>query len=173
MEVAPEVSAAMAEKQHCYDLRDLEKLELPLLRNLMERHRVPFDLEEELSEEDERRVALRSFADSGWMRKTSKTTNAESELPGSLKASQAKDETTEGRGQKSQEHCEQAVQLDEAKEEGDAEKRKERSSERAGEGSSRAPSVASMASRANTQPGTQPGEAEPASEEGPAAKSRG
>ena len=73
MEVTPEVSAAMAEKQHRYDLRDLEKLELPLLRNLMERHRVPFDLEEELSEEDERRVALCSFADSGWMRKASKT----------------------------------------------------------------------------------------------------
>ena len=70
VEVAPELSA---EKKFRYDLQDLEQLDLPLLRNLMERHRVPFDLEEDLSEDDERRVALRSFADAGWMRGASKT----------------------------------------------------------------------------------------------------
>ena len=70
VEVAPELSA---EKNFRYDLQDLEQLDLPLLRNLMERHRVPFDLEEDLSEDDERRVALRSFADAGWMRGASKT----------------------------------------------------------------------------------------------------
>lgn len=72
VEVAPELSAA-TEKKFRYDLQDLEKLDLPLLRNLMERHRVPFDLEDDLSEDDERRVALRSFADAGWMRGASKT----------------------------------------------------------------------------------------------------
>ena len=72
VEVAPELSAA-TEKKFRYDLQDLEKLDLPLLRNLMERHRVSFDLEDDLSEDDERRVALRSFADAGWMRGASKT----------------------------------------------------------------------------------------------------
>mmetsp|Transcript_18745 Transcript_18745/g.42205 ORF Transcript_18745/g.42205 Transcript_18745/m.42205 type:complete len:407 (+) Transcript_18745:75-1295(+) len=75
VEVTPEL-----EKKLRYDRRELEKLELPLLRNLMERHRVPFDLEQDLSEEEEKSELLQSFADSGWMRTGSKGSKAASQV---------------------------------------------------------------------------------------------
>ena len=48
--------------------QELLTLEMPLLRNLLERHKVPYSIEDDLSEEEERSVALRSFAASGWMK---------------------------------------------------------------------------------------------------------
>ena len=41
---------------------------MPLLRNLLERHKVPYSIDEDVSEEEERSVALKSFAEFGWMK---------------------------------------------------------------------------------------------------------
>jgi len=68
VEVAPE-EQCLIDTWLCYEAGELEKLELPLLLNLMERHRVPFSSDRsDLSEDEEREAALRSLAESGWMR---------------------------------------------------------------------------------------------------------
>lgn len=50
-----------------YEAEELRDLPLPLLRNLLERHRVIWNVEEELSEEEERVKVMQSLAESGWM----------------------------------------------------------------------------------------------------------
>lgn len=52
----------------CYDQEELLTLDLPLLRNLLERHKVPYSLDEDVSEEEERIIALKSFAEFGWIK---------------------------------------------------------------------------------------------------------
>eukprot|EP00930_Biecheleria_cincta_P007539 TRINITY_DN10877_c0_g1_i2.p1 TRINITY_DN10877_c0_g1~~TRINITY_DN10877_c0_g1_i2.p1 ORF type:complete len:401 (-),score=73.54 TRINITY_DN10877_c0_g1_i2:4-1206(-) len=69
VEVVPEDSGS-PEKQLCYEAKELEKLELSLLLNLAERHRVPLDRDrDDLTEEEERQATLRSLEDSGWMKR--------------------------------------------------------------------------------------------------------
>eukprot|EP00931_Biecheleriopsis_adriatica_P067005 TRINITY_DN4120_c0_g1_i2.p1 TRINITY_DN4120_c0_g1~~TRINITY_DN4120_c0_g1_i2.p1 ORF type:complete len:492 (+),score=81.69 TRINITY_DN4120_c0_g1_i2:224-1699(+) len=79
VEVAPEESSTEPAKRLRYEAKELENLELPLLHNLMERHRVPFDaVTLNLNEEEERKVALKCFADSGWLRDSKPPTDKES-----------------------------------------------------------------------------------------------
>ena len=51
-----------------YEKEELLNLDLPLLRNLLERHKVPYSLDDDVSEEEERCAALKCFAASGWMK---------------------------------------------------------------------------------------------------------
>ena len=65
LEQAPDV-VLEEDLEKSYDLEELRDLPLPLLRNLLERHRVLWD-EEELSEEEERVKVMQRLAQSGWM----------------------------------------------------------------------------------------------------------
>jgi len=68
VEVSPEESECALDKRHRYEARELEMLELSLLLNLIERHRVPLSRErDDLTEEEERQAALKSLTESGWM----------------------------------------------------------------------------------------------------------
>lgn len=69
VQVEPEFDDKLEKKRLRYELGELEELELPLLHNLMERHRVPFHTEKvDLSEAEERELALQSFRNEGWLR---------------------------------------------------------------------------------------------------------
>lgn len=64
VEVVPEDSERL-----CYEPKELENLELPLLLNLLERHRVPSTREQDdLTEEQERQAAFQGLEDAGWMK---------------------------------------------------------------------------------------------------------
>lgn len=68
VQVEPEFDDSLEKKRLRYELGELEELELPLLHNLMERHRVPFHPEKlDLSEAEERELALESFRNEGWL----------------------------------------------------------------------------------------------------------
>jgi len=64
---APGVHLSPDPEKQVYDECELRSLELPLLRSLMERHRL-LPLPEDRDEEKERAEALRRFASAGWMR---------------------------------------------------------------------------------------------------------
>ena len=70
LEVAPDVVVEDENPQTrwIYEKEELLNLDLPLLRNLLERHKVPYSLDDDVSEEEERCAALKCFAESGWMK---------------------------------------------------------------------------------------------------------
>lgn len=70
LEVAPDVVVEDENPQSrwIYEKEELLNLDLPLLRNLLERHKVPYSLDDDVSEEEERCAALKCFAESGWMK---------------------------------------------------------------------------------------------------------
>lgn len=70
IEVAEELVVSERPKRLLYEAKELISLELPLLRSLVERHRVPhvFFNESSATEEQERAAALKSFAEAGWIR---------------------------------------------------------------------------------------------------------
>lgn len=70
LEVAPDVVVEDENPQSTwiYEKEELLNLDLPLLRNLLERHKVPYSLDDDVSEEEERCAALKCFAASGWMK---------------------------------------------------------------------------------------------------------
>jgi len=79
VEVAPEEQCFADDYRLSYEVGELETLELPLLVNLMERHRVHHNADRsDLTEEEERKAALKSLADSGWMQDASKTASKSS-----------------------------------------------------------------------------------------------
>lgn len=69
LEVAPDI---VVEEENTgatiYEKEELLTLDMPLLRNLLERHKVPYSIDDDVSEEEERSVALKSFAEFGWMK---------------------------------------------------------------------------------------------------------
>lgn len=75
LEAAPNVEVAPDEhlglprpKSLLYQRKELGSLELPLLRSLMERHRVLLDCgEQDLSEDEERDLVLKGFETAGWL----------------------------------------------------------------------------------------------------------
>jgi len=73
VEVLPEVElGGFTEHKLRYEAGDLRTLELPLLHNLMERHRVPCSSQlADLSEDEERHAVLQGFAASGLLRDSS------------------------------------------------------------------------------------------------------
>lgn len=69
LEVAPDIVVEEENtKITIYEKEELLTLDMPLLRNLLERHKVPYSIDDDVSEEEERSVALKSFAEFGWMK---------------------------------------------------------------------------------------------------------
>ena len=112
-------------------------MDMPLLRNLLERHKVPYSIDDDVSEEEERSVALKSFAEFGWMKGSKERPSAakDHELQSEKLSARENVKSTDSEDPGSSQNAEKEVvkpnseQKEEAKEEKEKEEKAEKEKE--------------------------------------------